>query len=293
MEKRNDIHRRGVFQPEFYRFVGWYTLRSMRGGRGAKGANVLRASVEAWEGSEEAQDFKAMQYGTWGQCAVCGAHYALGEIWQHDESKDMIHIGWECAFKYKLVSGTDWTAIKDERDRYLKGEKTRAKAATFLTDRPELAAALETDHPISRDLKYSVGKYGSLSEKQIALALRIRDQAAANKVRQVAIQAQRDAEVKVAAPTGRVTIRGVVMSLKNHESMYGVTLKMTVKVATADGVWLAWGSVPTNLVETLHKGDEVEFMGTVEAGREPHFAFFKRPTKASVVKAAEVQAVAS
>jgi hypothetical protein len=25
-EKRTDIHRRGVFQPKFYRFVGWYYL---------------------------------------------------------------------------------------------------------------------------------------------------------------------------------------------------------------------------------------------------------------------------
>lgn len=286
-EKRTDIHRRGAIQPEFYTYVGWYTLRALA--KKGSPAQVLRASVEAWQGSEEAQDFKAMQWGDWGQCAVCGARYVMGEVWKHKETMDHIHVGWECALKYRQIvaSGADWSAIKDERDRWLKGQRAAAKlaekTASFLAQNPGLAEALETDHHISRDLKFNLAQWGNLTPGQVALAYRLRDQ--------VAVAAQKRAaqqiEAKVAAPTGRRTIRGVVVSLKQHESeRFGLTLKMTVKVQTAEGVWLAWGTVPGNIAEKVGRGDEVQFDGELEQGREPHFAFFRRPTKAEIVRAA-------
>ena len=80
---------------------------------------------------------------------------------------------------------------------------------------------------------------------------------------------------------------GVIVSLKEHEGQWGVTTKMTVKVVTAEGVWLAWGTVPAGL--ECERGDEVQFDATLEAGRTPEFAFAKRPTKASVTKKAEVK----
>ena len=284
-EKRTDIHRRGAIQPEFYSFVGWYTLRALA----KKGslAQVLRTSIEGWKASEEAQDFKAMEWGDWGKCAVCGARYVMGEVWKHKETMDHIHVGWECALKYRQIvaSGTDWSAIKDERDRWLKGERTKAKAADFLVSTPGLAEALAVDHDITADLKRSLDRYGSLTVRQVALALRIRDQVAEVARKRVEAQGRRDSEVKVAAPTGRQTIEGSVVSLKQHENAYGLTLKMTVKVQTLAGVWLAWGTVPGNLVEKIKRGDQVRFDGDLECGREAHFAFFKRPTKAEITKA--------
>lgn len=67
------------------------------------------------------------------------------------------------------------------------------------------------------------------------------------------------------------------------------TRTMTVKITTPDGVWLAWGTVPSNLTgpdgtyQSL-RGLEVEFQAALKAGREPHFALFSRPTKAVLVK---------
>ena len=288
-EARNDIHRKSVFQPEFYTFVGWYTLRALAR-KGSKAA-ILKSSVEAWEGSEEAQDFKAMQWGDWGQCVVCGARYVMGEVWKHKETMDHIHVGWECALKYReiVAAGVNWVAIKKDRDAWLEGERTKVKAEKFVAMHPGLAEALDVDHDISRDLKFKLGKYGDLSDRQVALAFRLRDQVAADAAKRAAWQSERDAEAKVAAPTGRVSIRGVVLSIKEHSSAYGDCLKMTVKVKTADGMWLAWGTIPGSIAADVRKGDEVAFDGEVEAGREPHFAFFKRPTKASIVgKAAAI-----
>ncbi len=294
-EARDDIHRRGAIQPEFYKFVGWYTLRSLHNGGGS---NLLKSSIESWEGSEEAQDFKAMQYGTWGQCGVCGAHFVCGEVWQHDDRKDMLHVGWECALKYRLVSNTDWTAIQAERERAMKAARTQQRNATarakLLSEHPELADALEVDHHISRDLKWKLGKYGSLSLPQVALALRVRDQVRAAAVKRAKIEAERAAEIKVPAPTGRVTVRGVVVSLKDQETAYGVTLRMTVKVTTSAGVWLTWGTVPSCIAyndkgeRLVRVGDEIEFSATLKPGRDPFFALLSRPTKASIVTSSSV-----
>lgn len=279
---RDDIHRRGAFQPDQYEFFGWYYLGA--NGRGA----VLKCSarVQAFLGSEEAQDFKALVYGDFGKCGVCGARFACGEVWQHTDRRDLVHVGCDCAAKYNLVSGTDWNAIQDERDRALKAVRTAARRSKsrerILAAYPGLDAALATDHYISRDLARRFEVDGSLSDRQIALAFKLAGEATAR----AAKRAAEPAEVKIPAPTGRATVRGVVVSLKTHESQWGASLKMTVKVATPAGVWLAWGTVPADLVGKVARGDEVEFDATLEAGREPHFAFAKRPTRASVVKVA-------
>jgi len=281
---RDDIHRRGAFQPDQYEFFGWYYL-----GLGGGGA-VLNCSarVRVFLGSEEAQDFEALSFGDFGKCGVCGARFACGEIWQHTDRRDLVHVGCDCCDKYSLVSGTDWNAVQDERNRALKAQKTaarRSKArARVLAAYPGLEQALATDHYISRDLARRFENDGTLSERQIALAFKLEGEAKDR----AAKRAAEPVEIKIAAPTGRVTVRGVVVSLKTHESAYGSCLKMTVKVTTAAGVWLAWGTVPASLVGEVGRGDEIEFDAALEAGREPHFAFAKRPTRATVIKAAPV-----
>jgi hypothetical protein len=307
-QRRTDIHRRGAFQPEFYEFFGWYYL----GGRGAA-QKVDRASkrIENYlAGKDEfgipIVEYKAMVYGDFGKCGVCGARFALGEIWMHKESKDLLHIGCDCTRKYRMVSGTNWTALTAERDRALKAARSRARneknRAALLAATPGLAEALEVDHNLARSFKWQFEKNAFLSEKQISIALSLPAQVKARDERRAQIEAERAAEVKIAAPTGRVVVRGVIVSIKEHEGAYGITKKMTVKVKTAEGVWLAWGTLPNELVrqfdpcnpgtvvyEGANVGDEVEFKATLVAGREPHFVFAKRPVKARVVKTAEVK----
>jgi len=120
-----------------------------------------------------------------------------------------------------------------------------------------------------------------MSEKQIALVQKL-----AAEVRNPPAQ-----DAHVPAPEGKVVVRGKVVSVKLVEGAYGVTTKMTVKVTTTDGAWLAWGTCPESLLEVAHRaqpgaahealrGREVEFSATLSRGRDAHFAIFKRPTKA-------------
>ena len=56
---------------------------------------------------------------------------------------------------------------------------------------------------------------------------------------------------------------------------------MTVKVTTADGVYLVWSTVPAAI--NPRRGDRVRFTATLSRGRDSHFAFGKRPSKASIL----------
>jgi len=170
----------------------------------------------------------------------------------------------------------------------------------FLAAHPGLRNALMHNHRISMDLDAKLMQFHTLSDAQINLAFKIYGEA---------YGPARPSETNVAAPTGRQTIRGTVVSVKDHESQFGITLKMTVKVTTDAGTWLCWGTVPSNLTTTsarifqsdpvagpstrIEKGTEVEFTATLVSGREPHFAFFKRPTNARVIETTADQAVAA
>lgn len=142
----------------------------------------------------------------------------------------------------------------------------------FLAQHPGLYDALMQQHRISMDLDAKLMSFGSLSPAQIELAFKLHAE-----VRCPA----RPRENNVPAPEGRLTVRGTVVSVKEHRGDFGDTFKMTVKVTTDAGTWLCWGTVPSDT--TVSKGDEVEFKATVIRGREPHFAFFKRPTNARVI----------
>lgn len=288
--KRTDDHRRGAFKPEMYVFFAWYYLSTSP--RRGEPTSVMRASEEVskyFAGTDEhgipIVDYKAMPYGTFGKCGVCGAVFAMGEIWRHKDSNDLVHIGHDCAAKYGMA-GADWDALADERNRALKARRTaarRSKAKEKLFKAYEgLEAALKVDHRIARDLAGKLEQYGSLSDGQCKLALKI----AAEVAERIQKRAAQYMETHVAAPTGRVTVRGTVVSLKEHQGDWGPFLKMTVKVAEKDGVWLCWATVPTGFEPK--KGDEVQFDAELSPGKDAHFAFGKRPTKASVVKKAEV-----
>jgi hypothetical protein len=162
----------------------------------------------------------------------------------------------------------------------------------FLAEHPGLREALMQSHRISMDLDAKLMSFGSLSSAQIALAFKLHSDAYCP---------ARPSEINVPAPEGRQVIRGTVVSVKEHRGDFGDTLKMTVKVVTAAGTFLCWGTVPSSLTartwspcqtdhagaltSDLTKGSEVEFTATLTRGREPHFAFFKRPTNARIVDA--------
>jgi len=230
------------------------------------------------------------------QCDVCGVHFKYGDVWQHRATGEVITIGHDCAEKFGLLTDrADLDRYRDElcevralgRARH---DRKKALREFVKGSSKELRVALRCKHAITLDIRgkliRNAAKFGAnLTEKQQALVLKL--------AAQEAEKATRPVEVNVPAPVvegKRVTIIGDVVSIKTYESDFGSSEKITVKVKTEAGVWLAWGTAPSSLLCDCSeiggiKGCRVQFDAVLKAGREPHFALFSRPTKAKVLAA--------
>jgi hypothetical protein len=103
-------------------------------------------------------------------------------------------------------------------------------------------------------------------------------------------------ETHVAAPTGKQTVRGVIVSTKAGSNDFGNTYRMTVKVTTPAGVYLVNSTIPASIFDACEdalqnvdgwiyalKGCDIQFAATLERSDSDHFAFAKRPTKAAIL----------
>ena len=149
---------------------------------------------------------------------------------------------------------------------------------------------------ILRDMVRKLNKYGSLSDKQVAFALALPGRIEETRRRAEQRARERAEEKKAPAPRGRVTFEGRVVSAKWHETGFGNSIKMTIKVETPEGVWLAWVTAGSDLREAYFatgqtgdmvgwlRGRRISLTATLTPGNEPHFAFGKRPTGAKVLE---------
>lgn len=159
-----------------------------------------------------------------------------------------------------------------------RAEQARQRAAEWLAGQPsDVREAFEADHPVIKDIASKLAKYGSVSQAQIDLVLRL----------------WQPGEVSTCAPppalpvpafTGRATVAVRVLGLRTDETPYGRVRKMLCSVRTPDGQWKAWSTVPSGAYEAVGnrpvvKGDELLISATVETSNDdPAFAFFRRPT---------------
>jgi hypothetical protein len=302
--QRTDAHRPGAIVPADYAYVMSYALASQSGGWPVPPIGIDQV-VEIARAARA--DGRAV-FGSIGKCGVCGAHYTYGDLWRHEPTGEIVHLGHDCADKYALVSDRqaferelDGARVRSAREHVR--EMRAEKVAAFLAANEGLERALEADHYISRDLKAKLAQHGTLSEAQVKLAMKLERDVQAQKER----DAQRASEVLVAAPQGkRITFSGTVVGCKVQEGQWGSTLKITVKVETEGGAWLAWGTCPSDVAgcsgtddgvwspdecaawraaggdpdartgERL-RGRRVEITATLKPGREPHFAIMDRP----------------
>lgn len=124
-------------------------------------------------------------------------------------------------------------------------------------------------HRIAKDIVNKLARYGNLSEPQINLLYRLKNQAA-----------ERAAEPQptTPAPVGRTRVSGVVVSTKTTSGRFGVSTKMIVKLDDFNKVWC---SVPPGF--TGGKGDRIEFVATFKhADNDTHFAFGRVPKLVAV-----------
>lgn len=169
----------------------------------------------------------------------------------------------------------DTAAEKKVSARRAEREARRQAGLEFVASVEGLGVALKGEHRILADLAEKVDLYGSLSDKQVALAFKI------------AGELENRVEVaKVTPAAGRTEIAGLVISEKESFGPYGSSIRITVKVEENGGEWLANGTAPASLLDATAgstlKGREVRFSATVEP-RDEGFAFFKRPTKAELI----------
>ncbi len=274
MKARTDIHRPSAINPSEYTSVGW----DYHGGN----HDMLKAA--AGERKRFREQTEKMGW-TWskhehgGSCYVCGAWASYLVIFLHEPTKTLIMTGEDCA--YKMGLGRD--AFKAMR-RTLERKAGKEKARTLCRDEYGIDIEAEKDvegtSHIMADLWDKLVRYGSLSEKQVALAKKLVRERTERATRKADREARKAAAPAV--PEGRITIRGIVKAIKERESQWGITWKMVVEHTSG---WVVWGTIPSSL--EVRRGDEVEFTATIErSDRDDKFGFFKRPVKARVLAAA-------
>lgn len=232
-------------------------------------------------------------------CDVCGARYTYGTLFAHAASGQVISIGHDCADKLEFLrdSGAAERTYKQAKAASmlaLQRIERHLDIVAWARANRSLLRALRCKHSIVKDIRarlISTGCRWGLSAKQAELVLKLDE------------QSRQPAEKHVAAPatTGRTLVEGRVVSAKLHDSDYGSTMKITVKVETAEGSWLAWGTLPAAIEReacaewsAVHQGAlptprdlltgrKVAFEASLVQGRDPHFAIFKRPTQAKLI----------
>lgn len=199
----------------------------------------------------------------------------------------------------RRVRSNDRARERAAAKRRARGEAAAADAAAFLAADPELAAAAAffeayegTAAPAdtARSILGRLRRFGSVSPAQRDLVVKLVDDARTRDDKRAAEQAR-----QVAAPTGRASFEAVIVKADVYESDWGSAWKAVYKVGTDDGVWLAFGTVPRDILADAPRdsdgypeltGLRVRMTATLSPGREPHFAMAKRPRGELVREAA-------
>lgn len=214
-------------------------------------------------------------------CDLCGVAFSYGVVFV-DLNGEHMAVGHTCASKYLDLPNS--AAVKRARvvakvKATKEREEVKAKAQDFLAGFPGLGELLndlpDDAHYILIDLCHKLNRYGDLSEKQVALAFKLRDQAIEQAKRKAEWQAAKEAGDKLEA--GKQTLTGTIVSTKWKENQYGGSLKMLVQLDSGSKVW---GTCPAKVDSRFAEGTTITFSATVEVSDDDeYFGFFKRPTK--------------
>lgn len=233
------------------------------------------------------------RHGNIGKCTACGAAFDYGDVWCHAMTGEHIHLGHICAKQVGLTA--DWQPLEAYKDRlkHWRNESKRMvkmhavkamaeqKRSLFLSSHPGLESALKCEHYIVRSIAERFELYGTMSDKQAALVLKLHGESTRTEAQKTAHTAH-----LVTAPTGRVRFRGTVVSVKNQESDYGITTKLLIVVGSKmSGEYKVWVTCPAGL--RCERGDVVAMKATLKHGNEPSFAIGSRPTDAMIVNERE------
>jgi len=275
---RTDIHRPSVIQPEEYQFVGiWYDQCA---------GSVVGGDMLLKEEREQVRDFMEKHGARWathehgGTCQCCGANAAYLAVLYHEHHRECIRVGEDCARKIGLGGLEAFNAARrkvSEGKRAMTNEDRaeeilRLAGLSIAFEMYKTKAYLPGEEGIVQDLVGKLVRFGGLSEKQWGflknLMYRIENREK--------VQAQKEAEKALAldCPTGRMEIRGTILSVKTVSGQWGDVTKMLVK--TPEG-YTVWGTVPRGI--DAEKGKRVAFTATLDPSKDDKkHGYFSRPS---------------
>jgi hypothetical protein len=244
-----------------------------------------------------------------GCCDICGQSICDVVRLRHRVTGEMRMLGLDCASTFDMNLGkafrdakTGLLKIKREATTRRKAEKLAVVLAPLRAEMTAWAAEDSFRANVARNAIRVMDKGRRPSPEHMALIEKCRAQGPQRGFE----RRERPARVEeqhVPAPEGKQTIRGVVVSTKSEDKMFGrqvtPTYRMTVKVTTDDGgVYFVNGTAPRALLDAAWerlecpegalpalRGCVVEFTATLtRSDRDEHFAFADRPSKARLVE---------
>ena len=152
--------------------------------------------------------------------------------------------------------------------------KARQNVASWKTRNPQHREVIEwalndpAAHYIARDIARKVAQYRDISQRQIELVYKLRQQ-------QIDRAAAKAAEPQPTAPApeGRAEVTGTVLSIKVVQNDFGSAVKLLVRLTDNNKVWV---TKPSG--SDAQRGWTVSLRATFERSHDDeHFAFGSRP----------------
>lgn len=233
--------------------------------------------------------FKATDWPAAGRCGCCNARLVYSNFILHKPSGRGVLVGNDCCRTHWSFHRSE-SELKALRMGALKLAKSHATISRLNRLLPAFTWALdEADYSVGRkaglahEIAVKVAGGRTLSFKQWRLIARLHRQHFEDVDKKAQWEAQREAERAAAPPihTGRQVIEGEVLAIKESFTQWGASWRMTVK--QAGNVYN--GTCPSSILDDVEVGDEVSFTASkvTVSDRDDHFAFFSRPTKASII----------
>jgi hypothetical protein len=288
--RKSTVHNPVNFEPSDYTILGYFDNVPPEAGpmtdwSDPHSVNAFKAMRENW--NREFEDL--FPKGNAFKCQHCGqgnVRYVVSAL--HKTTGEHVCFGDICcerlgfenhdAFKAKMIrsraqAASKRLALEASQAKFIADNHSFAEAYAELKANPEKHSC----NSFANDVANKFMTYGSLSEKQVTSFV----SSIARDLKYLADKADEAKEAPAAEfKTGKITLRGTIVSIKTDYGQWGACTKMLVKLDDGNKVW---GSIPSDISYDAERGDTVAFVATVvKSDSDDHFGFFKRPTKARI-----------
>ena len=286
-KQREDPFCERHLKPQDFRVLEFLNTRPPIVQANLFGGGLQPAGLSQWDKDRDRVQADLRQrganiHGGWSQCDHCGSHFHDGVLLLHGPTGQLITVGWKCASKRFDLSNLAWQRKRNEKVRrqIAARRKKFTRLSEFCRTHRPVVQMLSHNRRFTRPDKFlaalrgSLRQAGSLTEKQLACVAPAFERQTAF----LAAHAESGPANASPAPTGAVTVTGVVQAIKTQESHWGDQLKMLV---ADDRGWRVWVTAPTKLLGEPLQGQRVEFEADVSPSKkDAAFAFGARPRRA-------------